>query len=149
MSCCLRCCTCKKRHAVWNTGGTARGELVVLGLEGAGKSLLMRQLCNLANGTQKNIQQLQPTVGVQLYKLTAGSKHCSHTAYARCACYAVTTCHRPPSLISTSGRVLEHVLGMESLQTALKGLLTVINVSLEDGDGLQELLQWVKTHKRR
>lgn len=45
--------------------------------------------------------------------------------------------------------VLEHVLGMESLQTALKGLLTVINVSLEDGDGLQELLQWVKTHKRR
>lgn len=44
--------------------------------------------------------------------------------------------------------VLDHVLGMHSLQTALQGLLTVINVSLEDGDGLQQLLQWVKTHSR-
>ena len=45
--------------------------------------------------------------------------------------------------------VLDHVMGMESLQTALKGLLTVINVSLEDRDGFQELLQWVKTHNSR
>lgn len=40
-------------------------------------------------------------------------------------------------------------MGMDSLQTALKGLLTVINVLLEDGGGLHELLQWVRTHKRR
>ena len=45
--------------------------------------------------------------------------------------------------------VLDHVMGMESLETALMGLLTVINVLLADGDGFQELLQWVKTHKKR
>ena len=44
--------------------------------------------------------------------------------------------------------ILDHVMGMDTLHSALHDLLTVLHVSLEDRAGLHELLQWVKTHSR-
>ena len=49
---------------------------------------------------------------------------------------------------SISPGMLDHVVGMNSLQSALQGLLTVVHVSLKDSGGLCELLQWVKIHSQ-
>lgn len=49
---------------------------------------------------------------------------------------------------SISPGMLDHVVGIDSLQIALHGLLTVVHVSLKDSGGLDDLLQWVKTHSQ-
>ena len=40
--------------------------------------------------------------------------------------------------------VLDHVTGMHSLHAAAPGLLSVVDISLNDGTGLHEILAWVK-----
>lgn len=44
--------------------------------------------------------------------------------------------------------VVNHVIGLDNLHTALHGLLTVVHVSLDGSEGLHEILQWVKTHSQ-
>ncbi|DBA81427.1 hypothetical protein WJX77_009874 [Trebouxia sp. C0004] len=91
MSSCFGYCIPSKSRAALNAARLENSELLVLGLEGAGKSLLMRQICNVANRVQKAIPLTQPTVGVELYKVNLRSKYSSQVTHAR----EIGGCMRP------------------------------------------------------
>ncbi|DBB10773.1 TPA: ADP-ribosylation factor-like protein 16 [Trebouxia sp. C0006] len=91
MSSCFAYCILSKSRAASNGSRQESSELLVLGLEGAGKSLLMRQIYNVANSVQKAIPRTQPTVGVELYKLNLRSKYSRQVTRAR----EIGGCMRP------------------------------------------------------
>ncbi|DBA91047.1 hypothetical protein WJX79_007056 [Trebouxia sp. C0005] len=91
MSSCFEYCIPSKSRAASNGSRQESSELLVLGLEGAGKSLLMRQICNVANSVQKAIARTRPTVGVELYKVSFRSTYSSQVTRAR----EIGGCMRP------------------------------------------------------
>ena len=59
-------------------------------------------------------------------------------------CVALSQHSRKQPFLSSG--ILDHVLGIESLESAGLGLLTVVNISLDTGAGLQKIMQWLNAN---